>query len=74
MDFVDLLGLDTLIVQLALAIGAAMVLGNGYAIYQNSRGRAPRKAAGSFRATRAWWLLGVGTLITIWAVASLLVD
>ncbi|MDX1450091.1 MAG: hypothetical protein R3246_13615 [Acidimicrobiia bacterium] len=73
MDVVDLLGLDSLLVQLALAVGAAMVLGNGYAIYQHRRGRAPAKVEGEFRATRAWWLFGVGALITIWGVASLIV-
>jgi hypothetical protein len=72
MDVVDLLGLDTLLAQAILAIGAAMVLGNGYAIYQARRGRAPKGATGEFRASRAWWLLSVGTLITIWGVASLL--
>jgi hypothetical protein len=71
MDVVDLLGLDTLIAQLILAVGAAMVLGNGYAIYQNKRGRAPEKVEGEFRASRAWWLFGVGALITIWGIASL---
>ena len=72
MDVVDLLGLDTLIVQLALALGAAMVLGNGYAIFQHKRGHSPEKAEGEFRASRAWWLLGVGALITVWALASLI--
>ena len=73
MDVVDVLGLDTLIVQLALAVGAAMVLGNGYAIYQNKRGRGPQKAKGEFRPSRAWWLFGVGSLITVWGIASLAV-
>ena len=71
MDIVDLLGLDTLIAQLILAVGAAMVLGNGFAIVQHHRGRAPKGATGPFRASRAWWLLGVGALITLWGVASL---
>lgn len=71
MDIVDLLGLDTLLAQMILAVGAAMVLGNGFAIYQNKRGRTPEKAQGEFRAGRAWWLLGVGALITVWGVASL---
>ncbi len=73
MDVVDLLGLDSLLIQLALAVGAAMVLGNGFAIYQNKRGRAPDKVEGEFRASRAYWLLGVGSLIMIWGIASLLV-
>lgn len=71
MDVVDLLGLDTLLAQLILALGAAMVLGNGYAIYQNKRGRKPQKTAGEFRPSRAWWLLSVGAIITIWGAVSL---
>jgi hypothetical protein len=70
-DVVDLLGLDTLLAQLILAVGAAMVLGNGYAIIQNRRGRAPEKMEGEFRPVRAWWLLAVGALITVWGAASL---
>lgn len=68
---VDILGLNDLLAQLILAVGAAMILGNGYAIYQASRGNAPKGAEGQFRAGRAWWLLGVGTLITVWGIASL---
>ena len=71
MDVVDLLGLDTLLAQLILAVGAAMVLGNGYAIFQNKRGRMPEKMQGRFRASRAWWLLSVGAIITVWGIASL---
>jgi hypothetical protein len=72
-DFVDILGLDSLLAQLVLGLGAAMVLGNGYAIYQHRRGRAPHGAAGGFRAARAWWLLGVGIVILAWGTASLAV-
>jgi len=72
MDGVDVLGLDTLLAQLILALGLAMVLGNGFAIYKNRRGEAPKAAKGEFRATRAWWLAGVGLIITIWGTASLI--
>ena len=72
MDVVDLLGLDTLLAQMILAVGGAMVLGNGFAIYQHRRGRAPKGATGEFRSGRAYWLLGVGILITIWGIASLI--
>lgn len=71
MDVIDVLGLDALLAQMILAIGAAMVLGNGFAIYQHKRGRAPKGAEGSFRAGRAWWLLGVGAIISVWGIASL---
>ncbi len=71
MDITELLGLDDLLSQFILAVGAALVLGNGYAIYQHSRGKTPADAQGAFRAGRAWWLLGVGVLIAVWGVASL---
>ena len=67
-----MLGLDALLAQMILAVGGAMVLGNGYAIYMNRRGRAPARAEGEFRAARAYWLLGVGALITAWGIASLI--
>jgi hypothetical protein len=72
MDITELLGLDDLLVQLILAVGAAMVLGNGYAIFQNSRGKHPAGSSGEFRTGRAWWLLAVGALITLWGIASLI--
>jgi len=68
----DLLDLNSLLAQLIGAVGLAMVLGNGFAIIQHHRGRTPAKAEGEFRAGRAWWLLGVGVIITLWAAASLL--
>ncbi len=68
-QFIDL---DLLVKQIALAFGAAMVLGNLYAIIQNKRGKAPKGETGEFRAVRAYWLLGVGTLISVWGAASLL--
>ena len=71
MDVVDLLGLDSLLAQLVVAIGAAMILGNGFAIYQHRQGKAPKGAQGDFRASRAWWLLGVGVVIALWGLISL---
>ncbi len=68
----DALGLDDLLAQLVVALGAAMVLGNGAAIWMHRAGRTPKKAEGEFRAARAWWLFGVGTLILAWGLASLL--
>ena len=69
---VQLVDLNLLVKQMALAFGAAMVLGNGYAIIQNKRGKTPKGETGEFRAVRAYWLFGVGLLIAIWGTASLL--
>lgn len=74
MDVTELLGLNDLIAQLILAVGAAMVLGNGFAIYQHRRGKTPARAQGEFRPERAWWLFAVGALITMWGIASLTVS
>jgi hypothetical protein len=71
-DIQDIFALDLLIKQLALALGLAMVLGNGYAIYKNRKGHKPKDEEGEFRPARVYWLLGVGTLIAIWGAVSLL--
>lgn len=68
---IDILGLNDLLAQLILAVGAAMVLGNGYAIYKAGRGEAPKGVEGDFRKGRAWWLLAVGIFIAVWGIASL---
>jgi hypothetical protein len=68
----QLIDLDLLVKQMALAFGAAMVLGNLFAIIQNKRGRAPKGETGEFRAVRAYWLLAVGALTATWGAASLI--
>jgi hypothetical protein len=71
-DIQDIFALDLLIKQLALALGLAMVLGNGYAIYKNRKGDKPKDEEGEFRPARAYWLLTVGILIATWGAVSLL--
>ena len=73
MDVVDALGLDSLLGLFVVALGGALVLGNGFAIYKARRGEAPKGAEGEFRAGRAWWLLVVGLVILIWGAATLLI-
>jgi hypothetical protein len=70
MDITDILGLDDLLAQLILAVGAAMVIGNAAAIWTHHRGGSPKGAQGEFRPVRAWWLLAVGLLIAVWGIAS----
>ena len=70
---VDILNLGTLLAQMVLALGAALVFGNGAAIWMDRTGRTPKKATGEFRRPRAWWLFVVGLLMTLWGGASLLV-
>ena len=69
-DFVDILDLDRLLVLMVLAIGVAMLAGNGFAVWQHYKGNKPRGEAGEFRPTRAYWLIGVGLIMTTWGLLS----
>ena len=69
---IDLLGLDTLLAQMILAVGAALVAGNGYALIMARRGVKPKGAQGDLRKGRAWFLLAVGVVIALWGAASLI--
>ena len=68
---VELLGLDSLLAQFITALGVALVGGNGLAMINHSRGKLPSKVEGEFRPGRARFLLGVGLVISIWGIASL---
>ena len=68
----DLLGADSLLAQLILAVGAALIAGNGWALIQSWRGRRPRDVEGEFRRGRAVFLPLVGVVLTTWGAASLL--
>jgi hypothetical protein len=71
-DITEVLGLDSLLAWFVLAIGAAMVAGNTAALVADSQGRRPKGAEGELVRSRAWWLLGVGVLISLWGGLSLL--
>jgi hypothetical protein len=64
--------LNELLAQLMLALGAALIVGNGFALIQARRGIKPKGLEGDLRLGRAWWLIGVGVVITVWSAASLL--
>ena len=72
MDIGDLLGLDTLLAQLILALGGALLLGNAYALIQDRSGTRPKGVDTTLRKPRAWFLMVVGMVIAAWGTASLL--
>jgi hypothetical protein len=67
----DIFDLDRLLVLMLLAIGLALIAGNGFAIIQARRDKKPKDEEGEFRPARAWWLLAVGLVMTVWGLASL---
>ncbi|HVR31957.1 MAG TPA: hypothetical protein VMS74_04515 [Acidimicrobiia bacterium] len=70
----DFIGVDTLIAELTVAIGLAVVVGNGLAFYKARRGHRPEgvQADAAFRPARAVFLIGAGTLMAAWGLASIL--
>ena len=69
----DILGLDALLGQIMLAVGLAMVAGNGFAMWKHTRGEGPKGFQGVYRPGRARFLLTVGAAITVWGAVSFLV-
>ena len=69
-DIAAVLDLDRLLVLMVLAIGVAMLLGNGFAVWQHRKGRKPKGEDGEFRPARAYWLIAVGLVMTIWGLVS----
>ena len=67
----DILGLDTLLAQLMVAMGLAMVFGNGFAMWKNTRGQGPKGVQGAYRPGRVRFLLVVGVVISVWGIAGL---
>ena len=70
-DALDIFDLDRLLVLMLLAIGLALIAGNGFAIIQARTGKTPKGEEGDFRPGRAWWLLAVGVVMMVWGLASL---
>lgn len=69
----DFLDLDNLLAQLVLALGAALAVGNAFALYMDRKGRKPKgQEDRELRRPRAWFLLAVGVVMTYWGLASVL--
>lgn len=68
----DLFDIDALFPQLILALGAALVFGNAFALVQHHRGSRPERVQGELRLGRALFLIVVGLVMAIWGLATLL--
>jgi hypothetical protein len=70
----DFIGVDTLLAELTVALGLAVLIGNGLAFYKARRGEKPEgvEESAEFRTSRALFLMAAGVVITIWGVGSIL--
>ena len=67
----DLFDINSLFPQLVLALGAALVGGNGLALWHQRQGRRP-EGLGPLRVGRARWLVVVGLVMVVWGLATLI--
>lgn len=69
----DIIGFDTLLAELILGVGLAMVVGNGLAFVKARRGERPDDMDEAvFNPRRATFLMTAGTLMAVWGIASIL--
>jgi hypothetical protein len=67
----DPFDIQALFPQLVLALGAALVGGNGMALWHHRQGRRP-EGLGELRVGRARWLIVVGVVMIVWGTATLI--
>jgi len=67
----DPFDIQALFPQLILALGAALVGGNGLALWHQHKGKRP-EGLGELRVGRARWLIVVGLVMMVWGLATLL--
>jgi hypothetical protein len=68
----DIFDFENLLPEMMLALGLALVVGNGLAWWKNRRGEAPKGVDDAqFRSGRVVFLTVVGVLITVWGAVTL---
>ncbi len=69
----DLFDIESLFPQLVLALGLALLVGNGFAWWKHRRGEVPQGVEeASYRRGRVRWMMAVGLVLTIWGSVTLL--
>ena len=70
---VDIFDFENLLPELVLALGLALVIGNGLAWWKNRRGETPEGVENpGFRRGRVTFLMAVGAVLTVWGAVTLL--
>jgi hypothetical protein len=68
----DLFDIQNLFPELILALGLALVIGNGLAWINHRRGKSPEGVENAqFRPGRAIFLMAVGVLLSVWGGVTL---
>lgn len=68
----DLLDFDNLLPELILALGMALLIGNGLAWWKNRQGESPKEVEGAtYRPGRVRFLMVVGVVLAVWGAVTL---
>lgn len=69
---VDIFDFESLLPQLVVALGLALVMGNGLAWWKHRKGESPEGIENpQFRAGRVLFLSAIGIVLTIWGAVTL---
>lgn len=69
----DFLDIENLFPELVLALGLALLIGNGLAFWKHRKGETPKGMEDAqYRPGRVLFLIAVGLLLTLWGTATLL--
>lgn len=68
----DIFDFENLLPEMILALGVALVIGNGLAWWKNRKGEAPKGVEDArYRPGRVMFLIVVGVLLTVWGAVTL---
>lgn len=71
----DIFDFANLLPQLVLALGLALLIGNGLAWWKHRQGKTPKgMAEARYRPGRVAFLMVVGVVLTTWAVVTLVLS
>ncbi len=70
----DLFDVQTLLPELVVALGLALLIGNGLAWWRHKQGKVPEGVEGArFRPGRVVFLSVIGLVLTVWGLVTLFI-